>query len=92
MEKISDKTVSIMPDVLSREVSGETVLLNLKNERYYGLNEVGTRIWQLLKEQGDLQRVYVTLLQEYDIDNRQLVDDINKIVNDLVMEGLIELR
>jgi hypothetical protein len=40
----------ISPDVLSQEVHGETVLLDLAGETYFGLNEVGTRIWQLLKQ------------------------------------------
>ena len=39
----------ISEEVLSQEVNGETVLLDLEGEAYFGLNEVGTRIWQLLQ-------------------------------------------
>ena len=38
--------IQISPDVLSQEVNGETVLLDLEGESYFGLNEVGTRVWQ----------------------------------------------
>ncbi len=46
----------ISPDVLFRELAGEAVLLDLKSQRYFGLGEVGTRIWQLLDEQGEIVR------------------------------------
>ncbi len=34
--------------VLVRALDRESVLLNLETERYFGLDEVGTRMWQLL--------------------------------------------
>ena len=37
---------SIPPDVLLQELQGESVLLNLSSGRYFGLNGVGTRMWQ----------------------------------------------
>jgi len=50
MEVSINQTVKLLPDVLSQEVDGETVLLNLNSENYFGLDEIGTRIWQLLQE------------------------------------------
>ncbi|MBT6125779.1 MAG: PqqD family protein, partial [Halieaceae bacterium] len=43
-----NQVVTLSPDVISQEVSGETVLLDLNSEHYFGLDEVGTRIWQLI--------------------------------------------
>ena len=40
-----NQTVTLSPEVISQEVSGETVLLDLESENYFGLDEVGTRIW-----------------------------------------------
>jgi len=80
-----------LPDVLSQEVSGETVLLDLNSENYFGLNEVGTRIWQLMQEDGDLQKVYDTMLDEYDVDKKQLGKDMEELVAKLVDAGLIEI-
>ena len=42
-----NQTITLSPDVISQEVSGETVLLDLESENYFGLDAVGTRIWQL---------------------------------------------
>ena len=40
----------VHPSVICRELSGETVLLNLESGVYYGLDAVGTRVWQLLMQ------------------------------------------
>ena len=69
------QTVTISPDAIHQEVSGETVILDLKSENYFGLDEVGTRIWQLTEETGSLQDVYDRMLAEYDVTAEQLEED-----------------
>lgn len=44
------KAVSCSPDVLFRELDSEGVLLDLETERYYTLDDIGARMWQLLHE------------------------------------------
>ena len=82
---------TISSEVLSQEVDGETVLLDLESESYFGLDEVGTRIWQLLNEGSNLQTVFDILLGEYDVDEKQLEKDIQDHVALLVEAGLISL-
>lgn len=87
-----NQTVQVLPDVLSQEVSGETVLLDLNNENYFGLDEVGTRIWQLLQEQNNLEKIYDILLDEYKVDAKQLRNDFYDIINQLKDAGLITFK
>ena len=83
--------VTISSEVLSQEVDGETVLLDLGSENYFGLDEVATRIWQLLKDGNKLQTVFNTLLGEYDVEKKQLENDLQDHIAHLVEEGLISL-
>jgi hypothetical protein len=83
--------VTISPEVLSQEVDGETVLLDLQSESYFGLDEVGTRIWQLLNDGSNLQAVFDTLLGEYDVEKQQLGKDLQDHIAQLVNAGLISL-
>jgi len=87
-----NQTVQVLPDVLSQEVSGETVLLDLNNENYFGLNAVGTRIWQLLQEQNNLEKIYDILLDEYEVDARKLRNDFDDIISQLIDTGLIVVK
>ena len=83
--------VKISSEVLVQEVDEETVLLDMKSESYFGLDEVGTRIWQLLQETGDLQTIFNTMLEEYDVDEKQLKNDLLDHVAQLGEAGLISL-
>ena len=79
----------IAPDVMIQEVGGESVLLDLKTERYLGLNEVGTRMWQALSESDSIQAAYDTLQAEYDVTPQQLEEDLRDLLNRLLENALI---
>jgi hypothetical protein len=78
-------------DVMFREVAGQSVLLNLKSECYFGLDEVGTRIWSLLSECGSIQATYEALLAEYDAAPEVLRRDLLELIGKLAEQGLIEV-
>jgi hypothetical protein len=84
--------VKISPEALSQEVSGETVILDLKSESYFGLDEVGTRIWQLMKEREDLQEVYDIMLEEFDVEPDQLEADMHSFLDQLAESGLVDIE
>jgi len=87
-----NQTIALSPDVISQEVSGETVLLDLESENYFGLDEVGTRIWQLIKETNDLNTIYNTLLEEYEVPGERLQQDLNVLLSEIEGLGLIILK
>lgn len=78
-------------DILIRELDGESVILNLKSERYFGLDEVGTRIWVTLSTSESIQAAYENLLSEYEVDGEQLRQDMQNLIEQLVEHGLVEL-
>lgn len=86
-----ESRVSVPSGVLVSEVGLESVFLNLKSESYFGLDEIGTRMWKLLTESSSIQVAYDTLLQEFDIDETQLQSDLDELIQKLVANGLIEI-
>lgn len=87
-----NQVITLSPDVISQEVSGETVLLDLNSENYFGLDEVGTRIWQLIESSGKLQDIYDTLLAEYEVEADQLLEDMEQLLTDIEKAGLVTLQ
>lgn len=77
---------------LSQEVSGETVLLDLASEKYFGLDPVGTRIWQLLSASRTPGEILATLEQEFDAGREQLERDLESFLDALLQAGLIRAR
>ena len=86
------QTFSINPDVAHREMGDESVLLHLTAAHYYGLDEVGTRIWQLLVEHGELQVVFDQMLREYEVEPDQLQADLEELLGELTDQGLVTLE
>lgn len=77
-------------DVVFRELEGEAVLLNLASGMYFGLDAVGTRIWQLLGEHQALQPVFERMLEEFDVDEQTLRSDLLVLVDRLTEHGLLQ--
>jgi len=91
MTELPNIKLKISPEVHSQEVGGETVLLDLQSESYFGLDEVGTRIWQLLQENGDMGSIFETILNEYEVEEEQLLQDIEDLIKKLVEAGLVSI-
>ena len=79
-------------DVLFQEVGGEAVLLHLGSEQYFGLDPVGTRIWQLLGEDAHLQRTFEVMREEYEVDPARLESDLLALVGKLADAGLVQVE
>ena len=79
------------PEQISVELAGEVVILSTKSGMYYGLDEVGARIWQLLKEPKTVQDLLDTILQEFDATADQCELDLLDLLDDLKSKDLVEI-
>ncbi len=79
------------PQVLLQQTGSEAIVLDLASEHYFGLNEVGTRLWQLLALNPDLGAAHRTLLGEYDVPAERLEQDLIALVGQLTDAGLVTL-
>jgi hypothetical protein len=92
MELTLRDSLTIPDDVLFRELDGEAVLLNLERGIYFGLNEVATRMWQLMAERHSLAAVLDTLAGEYDADQKVLEADLLELGRQLCANGLARVE
>ncbi len=87
----STAKISIPDGVLVQELQGESVLLNVNTENYYGLDEVGTRMWAVLSEAPSIGQAVDTLLEEYEVERATLESDVDALLTELIEKKLIEL-
>lgn len=78
-------------DALFRELNGEAVILQLDSGTYFGLDEVGTRIWQLIEEHGAFGKVLEAMLAEYDVDRMRCEADLSDLLDQLREKQLIRV-
>jgi hypothetical protein len=83
--------VSAPAHILVRFLDRESVLLNLETERYFGLDETGTRMWQLATASPDVDAAYQELLAEFDVEPELLRDNLTDLLGRLVENGLLQV-
>lgn len=87
-----EERVAVPGHVLVRVLDGESVLLNLNTERYYGLDRTGTRMWQLVTESPSIDAAYGLLLAEFDVDPELLRSNLSDLLARLIDNGLLEVQ
>ena len=81
--------VTVPDDVLISNLQDESVILNLDSERYYGLDNVGTRFLSVLTTSESIESAYERLRDEYDVDPQILRNDLLALIENLVDQGLL---
>jgi hypothetical protein len=77
--------------VLLRELDGESVLLNLDTEKYFGLDAVGTRMLVLVTASRCIEAAYETLLEEFEVEPEVLRGHLKDLLSRLVDNGLLDV-
>jgi Coenzyme PQQ synthesis protein D (PqqD) len=84
--------VQVPADVLVSQLEGESVILNLKTESYFGLDDVGARMWTVVTASRSIQAGYVRLTEEYSVDPERLREDLATLLEQLVEQGLLQIQ
>jgi hypothetical protein len=87
----SDSTVTVQRRLVSADLGEEVILLHLENGLYFGLGNVGARIWQLLQDPVKVDEIERVLLEEYDVDADTCHTEVVDLLNRLVEENLVEV-
>jgi Coenzyme PQQ synthesis protein D (PqqD) len=92
MSPAAGPRVRLSADALSQEVGDGLFILHMQQQHYYSLDAVGSRVWTLLREHGDVARTVEQILSEYDVDPDTARADVSNLVNRLAAQGLIVLE
>ena len=84
------QTVVAVQDQVSCDLGGESVILALKAGVYYGMNPLGTFIWDLIQKPIRISQVRDRILQEYQVAPDQCERDLISLMKDLLDNDLIE--
>lgn len=79
-------------DQISCDLEGEAVILHLRDGVYYGLNEVGARVWTLVQNPRTVREIRDALLKDYDVPPDDCTHDLIELLQRLMDWKLIEIR
>lgn len=76
---------------VSTVLDGEAVLLELDRGIYFGLNEVGTRVWELVQQPRDVEAIRDAVCGEYEVTPDRCLADVIGLLVRMRDEGLVEV-
>jgi hypothetical protein len=79
-------------DQVSCDIGGEIAILHLTSGIYYGLNSVGSRVWELIQEPRPFGELEQVLREEYEVAPERLSSDLRELLEKLASAGLVEQR
>ncbi len=91
MEFTKSDKVSVVPHQISCALGSETVVLQLQSGTYYGLNEVGRRVWELIAEPRTVGEICAVITREFEVEPERCERDVVALLNDLRGNGLIAI-
>lgn len=86
-----DNYIKRNKEVFASEIDEEVVMMNVDTGRYYGMDTVGSRIWELVAEEIQVKDVIETLMEEYDVSEEQCKKDVLEFLNELYENKLIQV-
>lgn len=93
MERLSGRsTIVAAKEQVSCSMAEEAVVLDLKAGVYYGLNEVGARVWSLVQEPRNVSDIRDAILEEFDVDPSLCERDLLVLLRDLAGRELIKVK
>lgn len=87
-----DSVVTVSSRQISSAMGAEQAILQLDSGKYFGLNPVGARVWQLATEPRKVSEILATLLAEYEVPAERCRADLHALLGKLQAAGLIEIR
>lgn len=90
-DQILPEVVEIGEGVIYQKLNDEAVLLELSSQRYFGLNHVGTKMWQFLLDDGNVESLISRLGSVYDTTEAVLREDVTQLIRELLAANLLKV-
>lgn len=81
--------VAQVTGIVAADMNGEKAMLNIEQGKYYGLDRIGSRIWELIEKPRMVQEVVAALLDEYEVGEKTCQQDVLAFLNTLHAQGLV---
>lgn len=90
MSIASNKHYVACQRLASKEIAGESVLLNLNTGDFFGLNDIAACVWSWLQEPRSLDELEALLTAEFEVDSERARADLAEFLASLEQRKLIE--
>lgn len=87
-----DTTISQTKDIVASDIDGEVVMMSIGNGTYYGIDSIGSRIWELIETPCKVSDLIEKLLEEFEVDRPTCEKDVLKFLEELQKNNTIVIQ
>lgn len=84
-----DSSVQRNPDMIFTDFGVEMVMLSMEDSRYYGINEVGVRVWELMESPMIIAGIIDAICEEFDVSAQQCEQDLLAFLAQLQQKNMV---
>jgi hypothetical protein len=84
--------ISRSPSVLTAEVGGEIVMMNIEQGHYFGLDEIGSDIWKRIEPPCSFATLIEGLAADYEADRATIVAEVQSLLGNMANHDVVRLR
>ena len=85
-------TLKRNPELLAVDMGGETVMMDMESGNYFGINAVGSHIWDALEDGNKVADIIETVNNHFEVqEDDAIADDILAFLGDMVEQKLVEV-
>jgi hypothetical protein len=78
-------------EIISSDMDDETVMMNIEKGEYYGINPIGSRIWELIETPRKVSNICEKLCEEYDVTQEKCNNDVMHFLNHMAEKKIITI-
>lgn len=87
-----DSIIKQTGDVVASEIDGETVMMSIENGEYYGLDGIGSHIWELIRKRIKVSDLIDCLMKKYEVDFDTCEKDVMAFLNELNQDNILVVK
>lgn len=92
MPEIKENSIiSRQTDIVFNKLDDEIVMMSIKNAEYYGLDNIGSRIWEIIEKPTSLKQLLELLLNEFDVNEEKCKSDVIEFLVALEKKNIIKI-
>lgn len=92
MELKANSKIKKTDNFVASDIDGQAVMMSIENNKYFGMDEIGTSIWNLLEKSPRFEDLISALMNEYEIDIHTCEADTKEFLEHLIKYDLIEIK
>ena len=84
-----ETTILRNPELLASNIDDEVVMMSIENSAYYGLDPIGSKIWDLITEPIQVSDLCARLLERFEVSEQECQQDVLKFLNQMLKENIL---